>query len=126
MVLMILILRPYKKIAHNFTYLMTMILLLAYAFGAVYIPIISVLCIPFLVLCLYFPYRLVKHCCVQTICKNKTERNTANEPPPEEQAPFYQLHQYQSILQMTCTLIVCLIPTSIMSSSTVRIIYARH
>ena len=67
---------------------MTMILLLAYAFGAVYIPIISVLCIPFLVLCLYFPYRLVKHCCVQTICKNKTERNTANEPPPEEQAPF--------------------------------------
>ena len=41
-------------------------------------------------LCLYLTYHcLVKLCCVQTICKNKTERNAVDEPPPDqEKAPL--------------------------------------
>ena len=45
--------------------------------------------IPFLALCLYLTYRLVKLCYIQTICKNKTKRNAVDEPPPDqEKAPL--------------------------------------
>ena len=44
--------------------------------------------IPFLVLCLYLTCRLLKYCCVQTICKKRTEINNTNEPAQPEQAPL--------------------------------------
>ena len=82
MSLMIIILRPYKSVAHNFTNFMLMIFLIAYAFGTMCPPLIFIVYTPFLVLCLYLTYRLFKLCCVRIICKNKKERNTGNERQP--------------------------------------------
>ena len=44
--------------------------------------------LPFLGLCLYIAYRLLKLCCLQILCKNKTERNAVDDEPDQEQAPL--------------------------------------
>ena len=49
----------------------------------------SVVFFPFLVLCLYLIYRLVKHFCVRIICKKEQERNPDNvQQSNEERAPL--------------------------------------
>ena len=96
MSLMIIILRPYKSFVHNVTNFMLMIFLIAYAFGTMASQVIFIVYTPFLVLCFYLTYRLLKLFCVRIICKNKKERNTAgNERQPnrkrktnQERAPL--------------------------------------
>ena len=90
MAAMIAILRPYKTIAHNFTNFMSVFFLFVCAFGgltpSLFIPILF---IPFLALCCYLTYRLLKPCYVQYIRKNM--RKTVNKPPsppPADQAPI--------------------------------------
>ena len=96
---MIVLFRPYKKVVHSFTNFIFVFLLLLLSICVFTIAIndfitsIIALCImyiPFFALCLYLTYHcLVKLCCVQTICKNKTERNAVDEPPPDqEKAPL--------------------------------------
>ena len=63
MLLMIIILRPYKSIAHNFTNFMAGIVLFVCVFGIAFPPVfIPILFIPFLALCSYLTYRLLKPC----------------------------------------------------------------
>ena len=93
MLLMIIILRPYKSIAHNFTNFMAGIVLFVCVFGIAFPPVfIPILFIPFLALCSYLTYRLLKPCCVQNICKNiKKVRKTVDKPPsppPADRAPI--------------------------------------
>ena len=92
MILLIIILQPYKSIVHNIISFMTMIVLFTYAFGVNSPKIIYTVYIPFLVLCLYIMYRLLNFCCLRIICKNTHGRNLANEQQPnqnnQEQAPL--------------------------------------
>ena len=74
--------RPYKSIAHNFTNFMLMIFLIVCAFGAhlplVFIPIMF---IPFLSLCSYLTYCLLKPCCVLTLkfpCEQRLSQSLGN------------------------------------------------
>ena len=95
--LMIILFRPYKKVVHsfaNFVFVFLLLLLSIYALVSLNSPFIypmigiCIMYIPFLALCLYLTYCLVKLCCIQIICK-KTERNAVDEPPPDqEQAPL--------------------------------------
>ena len=92
----IVMLRPYKATAHNLTNFLSVVFLLVCActgFVILFIPLFAVVVclqyIPFLVLCSYLTYRLLKPCCIQTICKNMKEENPTNdEPPAEDQAPL--------------------------------------
>ena len=95
---MIVLFRPYKKVVHSFTNFIFVFLLLLLSICTLINPIdhfimsiigLCMLYIPFLALCLYLTYRLVKLCCIRTICKNKTKRSAVDEPPPDqEQAPL--------------------------------------
>ena len=85
MLLMILILRPYKSNIQNFNSFMTMVFLIVYAFGTTSSSIIYVVYAPFLYFCLYFVFCLFRLCFVRIICKKKQERSTINgqhEQPP--------------------------------------------
>ena len=96
----IVMLRPYKATAHNFTNFLSVVFLLVCLWGfvtAVFIPTIPlfavVVClqyIPFLVLCSYLTYRLLKPCCIRTICKNMKEENPTNDEPSHHSK--HQLH----------------------------------
>ena len=94
LMIVVICFRPYKITAHNFTNLMAAIFLVVYAFGGVYPEVfIPILYIPFLALCSYLAFRLLKPCsCVQNICKNiKKMRKTVDKPPSppaEDQAPL--------------------------------------
>ena len=82
MLLLLIILRPYKSIGQNITNFLMLAFLTGYAFTIFYPPTMSVVFFPFLVLCLYLIYRLVKHCCVRIICKKKKRRNPGNVQQP--------------------------------------------
>ena len=69
------------------------IVLFVCVFGIAFPPVfIPILFIPFLALCSYLTYRLLKPCCVQNICKNiKKVRKTVDKPPsppPADRAPI--------------------------------------
>ena len=83
MLLLIIILRPYKSAAYNFTSFMVMVILLSYAFGTMASQLIFTVYTPFLALCLYLTYRLLKLCCLRIICKKNKEMNPGNESQPE-------------------------------------------
>ena len=97
---MIILFRPYKQVFHSFTnfiFVFFLLLLSSYAFLGYLLRVESIpflltgFCImflPFLALCLYITYRLLKLCCVQILCKNKTEKNAVDEEPDQEQAPL--------------------------------------
>ena len=85
LMIVVIYFRPYKITAHNFTNLMAAIFFVVYALGGPNPPVfIPILYIPFLALCSYLAYRLLKPCsCVQNICKNiKKMRKTVDKPPP--------------------------------------------
>ena len=97
----IILFRPYKQVFYSFTdfiFVFFLLLLSTYAcFGnellidSNFIFSLTGFCImflPFLGLCLYITYRLLKPCCLQILCKNKTERNAVDEEPDQEQAPL--------------------------------------
>ena len=105
MTAMMFLFRPYKKVVHNFTNIIFVFFLLLLSITAlitafvrndfiipIIMPIIS-LClmyVPFLSLCLYLTYRLLKFCCVQTFRKIKTKKIAVDEEPEpdQEQAPL--------------------------------------
>ena len=82
MLLLLIVLRPFRSIVQNITNFLILAFLTGYAFITYYPPIMPVVFFPFLVLCLYLIYRLVKHCCVRIICKKKQERNPGNVQQP--------------------------------------------
>ena len=96
----IILFRPYKQVFHSFTnfiFVFFLLLLSSYVFfGSLSrvesIPFLltgfCIMFIPFLGLYLYITYRLLKLCCVQILCKNKTERNAVDDEPDQEQAPL--------------------------------------
>ena len=95
MLLLLIILRPYKSIVQNITNFLIIAFLTGYLFITYYTPLMSAVFFPFPVLCLYLIYRLVKYCCVRTICKIRQERNPGNVQQPnrkktsnKEQAPL--------------------------------------
>ena len=92
---MIILFRPYKKVFHSFTNFIFVFFLLLLSICALInvlvdsflfqIIVSCIMYIPFLALCIYLTYRLVKLCCIQAIFKNKTERNAVDEPPPDQE-----------------------------------------
>ena len=87
--LLVILLRPYKSIVQNITNFFIIAFLAGYAFVPDSLSIMPVVFFPLLVLCLYLIYRLVKHCCVRIICKKKQERNPGNvQQSNEERAPL--------------------------------------
>ena len=89
MLLLFIILRPFKSIVQNITNFLIIAFLTGYAFVNYYPQAMSIIFFPFLVLCLYLIYRLVKHCCVRIICKKKPERDPGNvQQSNEERAPL--------------------------------------
>ena len=90
MMLLVIILRPYKSVVHNIISFMTMIILSTYVFEVLNAKIIFAVYIPFLVLCLYIMYHLFKLCCLRIFCKKNHGRNPGNEQQPnnQEQAPL--------------------------------------
>ena len=105
MTAMMFLFRPYKKVVHNFTNIIFVFFLILLSITALitafvrndfFIPIIMsiisqcLMYVPFLALCLYLTYRLLKFCCVQTFRKIKTKKNAVDEEPEpdQEQAPL--------------------------------------
>ena len=92
MVVLVIVLRPYKSLVHNITSFMTMSILITYTFGTLEPRLIFTVFVPILVLCLYLTtYRLFKLCGVRIIkfCKKNQERNPGNEQQPnQERAPL--------------------------------------
>ena len=91
--IMIILFRPYKQVFYSFTNFIFVffLLLLSIFYYVLLIDGLTGFCImfiPFLGLCLYITYRLLKPCCLQILCKNKTERNAVDEEPDQEQAPL--------------------------------------
>ena len=92
---LVLILRPYKKTAHNIIDFLTLFLMALFAalssFALSLVPFFGPLYLPFLVLVGYLTFRMFKCCCCACVTRNvrkSSHDNTNNPSVPSELQPL--------------------------------------